>query len=336
MPTNATLAQPFQTRTCSANIAHSEPVTLPLTEANFFHRRRANGTLYIESRCQACRRMRDREVRRLRAAGMPVRACRATRTLAERRFGIEIEYIGRSSEVAREMEARGVRCSVEDYNHRVRPGWKIVRDASVSGGFELVSPPLRGEEGLRQLKVACDALDAAGARVDRQCGLHIHHDVRDLDAPAFGRLFRGWSRNQSNTDMLVAASRRGSRWAMPLTEREVRRIEELPSLDDATVRAYFNSYRIDRYRSLNVVCFPRYGTVEVRQHQGSLNYSKISAWVAYGQAMIAAAVAGDVAAETSAEALLDKLAADGHMAAETATYLKTRAAHFAGRVAAAA
>lgn len=330
MPTNATLAQPFQTRTCSANIAHSEPVTLPLTEANFFHRRRANGTLYIESRCQACRRMRDREVRRLRAAGMPVRARRATRTLAERRFGIEIEYIGRSSEVAREMEARGVRCSVEDYNHRVRSGWKIVSDASVSGGYELVSPPLRGEEGLRQLKIACDALDAAGARVDRQCGLHIHHDVHDLDAPAFGRLFRGWSRNQRNTDSLVAASRRGSQWARAHSDAEIRRIESLSSMDDGSVRRMLSG--MDRYRSLNAICFPRYGTVEARQHQGTINAKKIGAWVRYGQAMIDAAVAGDVPAAGSTSELLDALTGHGLPAAD-ATYLKARADHFSGRTA---
>jgi predicted RNA-binding Zn-ribbon protein involved in translation (DUF1610 family) len=193
---------------------------LPVTEANFFHRRRNNGALWIDTRCQPCRRTVDRENRRRRAAGNPVRPRRSI--TSTRKFGIEIEYIGDSSPVAREMVARGLRCAREGYNHQVRGGWKIVPDGSISGGFELVSPPLSGDAGFREVELACEALEAAGARINRSCGLHVHHDANDLDAPALGRLFRGWFLNQGNVDWLVAASRRGSQWARPLAAREVR------------------------------------------------------------------------------------------------------------------
>lgn len=307
--------------------------TLAITEDNFFHRRRNDGSVWVDTRCQPCRREVDRENRRRRAAGMPVRSRRNRAT--GRKFGVEIEYIGDNHSVEREMTARGLICNVEGYNHQIRRNtWKIVTDASVSGGYELVSPPLSGQDGLNQLEKACEALAAGGARVSRACGLHVHHDVSDLDAPAFGRLARGWSRNQSATDRLVAASRRSSQWAQPLEEHEVRHIEALASMEDQVVRSHLSGYRINRYRSLNVACYPRYGTVEIRQHQGTLNFKKIAAWMAYGQAFIAAAQAGEIAVADNVGALLDEFSSAGHLTADQATYLNARAAHFAGRAAA--
>jgi hypothetical protein len=45
----------------------------------------------------------------------------------------------------------------------------------------------------------------------------------------------------------------------------------------------------DRYRSLNLTAFAQYGTVEVRQHEGTLDSNKILAWVQYGQTVIESA-----------------------------------------------
>lgn len=316
-------------RTCSANLTHAHPITLLLTEENFFHRRRANGELWIDARCQSCRRFRDREVRRLRAAGTPVRARR--RAASARKFGVEIEYLGSSRDLLVAMRTVGLECESEGYNHRVSRAWKIVPDGSIHGGYELVSPPLSGEAGIREVELACQALQTAGATVSRACGLHVHHEVRDLDAPALGRLFRGWSRNQSNINALVAASRRNSQWAQPLSEMEVARVEALRSTDSDVIRRAFSGYIVDRYRALNIASYPRYGTVEVRQHQGSLNASKIIAWVRFGQALIAAAVAGDVPAADSIGDLIAQLVRDGGLPADTATFLLARAEHFQRR-----
>lgn len=293
-----------------------------LTDENFYRR---PGQDRHEARCQTCRRARNAEVRRLRRAGQPVRAGRF-----ERKFGVEIEFVGAGySAVVREMTARGVSCSYEGYTHRVGRAWKIVMDGSVPGGYELVSPPLKGAAGLAELKKACEALSAAGARVDRRCGLHVHHDVSDLDASAFGRLARFWQRNQHATDGLVAPSRRNSTWARPLSEREVVMIER-SNASVTAIRGYFYSDR--RYRSLNVASFPRYGTVEIRQHQGTTAFAKIAAWIAYGQAFIAVAKGdGAIDAADSTGDLLDALVAHGGLPAAQATALRRRAEHFAAR-----
>lgn len=301
-----------------------------LAPENFYHRIPRGGTVadatWIDRRCLSCCMERTRETARLRRSGQGVRS----RGRFERKFGVEIEFVGAGySAVVREMTARGVSCSYEGYTHRVGRAWKIVMDGSVPGGYELVSPPLKGAAGLAELKKACEALSAAGARVDRRCGLHVHHDVSDLDASAFGRLARFWQRNQHATDGLVAPSRRNSNWARPLSEREVVAIER-SNASVTAIRSYFYSDR--RYRSLNVASFPRYGTVEIRQHQGTTAFAKIAAWIAYGQAFIAVAKGdGAIDAADSTGDLLDALVAHGGLPAAQATALRRRAEHFAAR-----
>lgn len=292
----------------------------PLNPENFHHRNN-----WIDARCQDCRRAVDAANRQARRQGEGVRA--------GRRFGIEIEFIGSGRAVEAQMRALGLDCNVEHYNHHVRSGWKIVPDASVARGMELVSPPLRGANGREQVKKACRALAAAGARINGSCGLHVHHDCNDLNGGQLAKLGRAWARNQRNTDNLVARSRRGSysQWCRPLTESEVQRLEGLPALStgDSLQSALRNAY-IDRYRSINFSCFPRYGTVEIRQHQGTLNAKKILAWIAYGQAFIRAAKSSQVIPTpgTTAE-LLDALSAHG-MGTPTVAYLKSRANYFTG------
>jgi Putative amidoligase enzyme. len=105
-----------------------------------------------------------------------------------RLWGVEIEFLDtvNREDVARKMTEKGVLCYVEGYNHTTRGHWKVVTDASC--GYELVSPPLKGEEGFRQLKIACEVLNELGAKVDKRCGLHVHHDANDFTVDTFKRV----------------------------------------------------------------------------------------------------------------------------------------------------
>lgn len=298
------------TRTCT-HPEHAGARELPATNDNFYCNPAGRWNVW----CRECMRA-DQRARR---ANGPRRITR--------KFGVEIEFIGNRYDLEREMLARGLRVHNAGYTHRVMSSWKIVTDASVMNGYELVSPPMKGRNGMDQLRKACEALAAANVTVNRSCGLHVHHQVSDLSTTAFGRLFRAWSNNQRNVDGLVAASRRNTQWARPLSAAEVAHAEALP---DATVAASHFAY-VDRYRSLNVAAFPRYGTVEVRQHQGTTNFDKIAAWVTFGQAFIAWAKSdAPVDSELTTDALVDRLTNYGLTAAH-ATFLKARAAHFAGR-----
>ena len=139
------------------------------------------------------------------------------------------------------MVAQGLRCELQSYNHRTQYVWKIVPDGSVRGGAELVSPVLRGDDGFGQLAAAGRALATAGCKVNRTTGLHVHHDVRDLDVASFRRLVHNWHDSQDAIDGLVARSRRNQRgtydldgyrnFCMRLDTYDLARVDTLSSMD---------------------------------------------------------------------------------------------------------
>lgn len=291
--------------------------TFPTTTEHWSVRR--DGTINLDGWCRTCSREYSRRYR--------------TPRTGTRKFGIEIEFAGTSREaVAQEMRSRGLDVSIEGYNHYVRSGWKLVSDCSC--GYELVSPPLKGADGFDQVRKACDALQAAGARINVHCGLHVHHDVADLDLDGLRRAVRTYHSSQLAINGLVAQSRRttvtdtrhgttGNRWCLPLTNIELAHIDRLTHRQTVSSLA-----RADRYRTLNLTSLPKYGTLEIRQHQGTLNAKKIIAWIEFGQAIFAAAKAGHEANAIDTDALVDTLVARGKLKAATATYLKARAAQF--------
>lgn len=249
---------------------------------------------------------------------------RGTGTHGERRFGLEIEFIGDPYALERELRARGIAVVREAYNHTTRSHWKIVPDGSLGrNGAELVSPILRGDAGREQVRKVGAALSAAGCRVDRSTGLHVHHDVRNLGLAAFKRLVRNWADSQDAIDQMVARSRRRGRneYCRRLTTGMLMQVDSLSTMDR---RMAASVLRGCRYRTLNFQSYGRYGTVEIRQHQGTIDAKKILAWVAFGQAMIAAAVAGQTLAHRSGLDLLLVLGHTRRLNSESAAFLADR------------
>jgi hypothetical protein len=279
--------------------------------------------------CRSCIREQNRQ-RRL--TGQPISGRRmrravaaTTATLGTRQFGVEIEFCRASQrQVHQQMANVGLTC---DYGYGSgRPGaWMVKPDGTDGVTGELVSPPLSGPEGRRQVELACQALRYAGARVSRACGLHVHFDVNDYDLPTFKRAYRNWFHAQETINLLVSPSRRYNGFCSPISETEVLRLEGLRDLDRRSVQASSPS----RYRSLNAVAYGRHGTLEVRQHQGTTDAAKILAWVEFGQSLMDyAAQGGTFRAHISLAEMLTQL--QDVMTDATAAYLRRRAAHFSG------
>jgi len=119
-----------------------------------------------------------------------------------RKFGLELEVVcdedAIPEDVVEEIHAASglkVENAVCDYYANVDPEddrWHAKSDSSVHApGFELASPPLRGERGLRELQKMVSVLrDYCAA--DNSCGLHIHHEVMDFlpyQAEAIWRIY---------------------------------------------------------------------------------------------------------------------------------------------------
>jgi hypothetical protein len=225
--------------------------------------------------------------------------------LTDRKFGIELELFATRENpsdhaaIVRALTEAGVECKYEGYHHNTRPYWKVVTDASVETpngrkGLELVSPPLSGEEGLREVEKVCGALATIGAWVSRSCGMHVHHDAADMNIDAIKDLAWLMNRFAPVFDGLVPLSRRAgqNRFCEHWSEYHLTELARVRTLGDLRMRYHGESHA--RYRTLNVCSVQRHGTVEFRQHGGTVEGSKIVAWTLLTQGLVEKAQAARV------------------------------------------
>jgi hypothetical protein len=189
-------------------------------------------------------------------------------------FGIEIETIAPPSAV----ENDGLR--IGSYRHGIQVpylprGWKAEQDGSIdnsAGGYrcEIVSPILKGDEGIRQVIQVVEILVAKGHRVNASCGVHIHIGWNpEWSSEALARLIT-----------IVAYLEKGLYAITGTKSRERCRY-------CAGIRKYGNEKDAkpaldrNRYHALNITNLT-YGskrTVEFRVFSGSLNATKIVGWI---------------------------------------------------------
>jgi hypothetical protein len=220
-----------------------------------------------------------------------------------RTFGVELEFIlpHRVATLATRLNAVNITCYSEHYNHYTRDYWKIVSDATVHSetGYtpmELVSPPLRGLDGLRQLETVCMVLNELNAKVNRSCGLHVHHDARNLELQEWKSIVKSYIKYEDTIDLLMAPSRRGNgnQWSRSLKGSYAGyTVNELWARVDRSYDVYNLQQMFGtRYIKLNLEASTLHGTVEYRQHGGTTNFTKIAAWVALTQGFVTSAVQG--------------------------------------------
>ena len=259
-----------------------------------------------------------------------------------RTFGIEIEaYNVDKHTLCAALNAAGVACFVETYNHETRYGhWKIVPDGSIQGmqSFELVSPPLKGQAGLNAIKTVCRVLAACGAKVNKSCGLHVHHDANDLTLNAWKNLCKYYMKYEETLDTLLPWSRRANNnGTTPDGRYEHQNFCQSLRLQFATLRDGFVAIdratdlrslasilcAQDRYYKLNLMAFWRHGTVEVRHHSGTVDYEKIAAWVSLTQGMLERACAR-ASVKASGRTAIDQICHRMHLAEHTVKFYTAR------------
>ena len=134
----------------------------------------------------------------------------------QRRFGIEIEVVNTDrTKLVNAMREQGLDCQYHGYTHQTTSHWKIVTDASVRGGYELVSPILEGEEGLLAVKKATKAISASKRhsdmdQVNRSCGIHVHIEASNLSSKDIYFVIKRYQDNESAIDSWMPMSRRAN------------------------------------------------------------------------------------------------------------------------------
>jgi hypothetical protein len=221
---------------------------------------------------------------------------------SSRKFGVEIETSRSGPSIARIVRAlndAGIATANTGYTHRTMSTWKVVPDAST--GPEVVSPPLSGQAGLDEVARVCEVLQSIGCSVDRSTGLHVHHDFSDGTKANLKSILFLYAKAQNLTGALLP-SRANSRWASPLSVEAIRYLDSRMNRrarqvgQAADLRFYANNIVGGRYNAVNPQAYSNHGTIEFRQHSGSLNASKIQAWVVFTQNVVSVGIAKTVGA----------------------------------------
>jgi hypothetical protein len=225
-------------------------------------------------------------------------------------FGAELECflpIGMThrAAAARIAAETGIECHAEGYNHYTRPTWKIVTDGSLGNyqrGAEIVSPILSGEEGIEALAKVCRALTDMGAKVNKNCGFHVHIGMRGESLDTWKNVIRAYAAFETQIDNLMPTSRRANnncycRSIARIDHAALERATDLSGVDRAVdLRGAYDR----RYAKVNLQSYYRHGTIEFRQHSGTVDADKATNWVRFLLAMVEAARKGKKPATTAA------------------------------------
>lgn len=241
-------------------------------------------------------------------------------------FGVELEFTHprryRASVVAA-LVAAGISAVEEGYNHTTRDHWKVTSDGSLMDytySSEIVSPVLTGDEGFSQLTKVCEVLTALGCKVNKKCGMHVHVGARNENVDFFKSLVRLYSKSEAAVESFLAPSRRG--YANPfcgpvrINQAKLDAAVTVEQVAEATSQNHSQNPRdtilrsSNRYRKLNLQSFWQHGTVEFRQHHGTVDADKACNWVRFCLRMVLAARKGVVLTDVTLESLLTILEAD--------------------------
>lgn len=200
-------------------------------------------------------------------------------------FGVELETtISRESSIRVGGYHSGA--DVEGF-----PGWKAERDSSISYGpgqkpCEFVSPVLRGADGIREVLRMVDHIKDNGGEVNTSCGFHVHVGVKGLTAAQIKQVVRAFAKHEKALYASTGTTRReqGS-YCRPIKgnasyEALFKDGQGIPKSGHNPDMLAGNHDFFERYHSLNITnLFGRRAAIEVRVFAGTLNPTKIVAYI---------------------------------------------------------
>jgi hypothetical protein len=175
--------------------------------------------------------------------------------------------------------------------------WKVVNDMSVRGsgvnGLEFVSPILKGDDGLDQVRKIADALLAMGCTVNQTCGFHVHVGNHGGQLDFYKSLVKLYARFEDVLDSFMPPSRRAnSATYCRSIKLGAGRIDDCRSASEIAMTLR-NASRADapKYHKVNLVPIGK-PTVEFRHHAGTVDSAKAVNWIVKCLRMVAAAREG--------------------------------------------
>lgn len=142
--------------------------------------------------------------------------------------------------------------------------WGIHEDTTTGSGYEVLTPVLHLDEFAEKLKPTMDYL-SEHSEVTRKEGTHMHvGNFKDVDHAM--RFFQLCVQSEPLwATWLVSKSRRDNQYC-------------LNTADGAITMRTSGFHTTSRYVKVNAQSYSEHGTIEIRAHQGTLDYVKMHAW----------------------------------------------------------
>jgi hypothetical protein len=136
-----------------------------------------------------------------------------------------------------------------------------------------------------------------------------------------------YANNQRHIDNLVSLSRRNNSYCRKYGTYMVNAMKSNASSDKQSLRGFTNKYTV-----VNIAPLFSYGTIEFRQHQGSVNAKKIASWVKFVMGIVdASQMVADLDTSVELDNMFDVMVDKKILEQDTATYLKGRQTTLASR-----
>jgi hypothetical protein len=160
----------------------------------------------------------------------------------------------------------GVEIECSDGNRNPPRGWEFRYEHC---GYEFVSPLLNGSKGLDEIRYLYGCVEP---EVDRNCGLHVHVDVRDFDDNEKLELVKRLQKDKHLFTSKVDPFRLTNSFCNT----------ELPLI---SYRDTFYSYTCklqgDRFCWVNLLSVYKHGSIEFRLHEATEDVEKVCDWVEF-------------------------------------------------------
>ena len=224
------------------------------------------------------------------------------------KYGVEIEFLGITREAAAEVVAdffgtgffyEGGELKERDIADGDQRLWRVVRDASIEAysdeeQCELVTPILTYSD-LEILQQLASKLKAAGASVNRSCGLHIHVDAKGFTPQALVNLVTLVGSKEQLLYRALGIPKDRMRYCKRINDELVESIlkKKPESLEELRKEWYLESpyetvagkYHSTRYHGLNLHAMFTKGTIEFRLFNSTLEEKEVKAYIQFALAL---------------------------------------------------
>jgi hypothetical protein len=173
-------------------------------------------------------------------------------------IGVELEFCAPISE--EKLALKLFQAGIHKFAQLKQDGSLRPQDAEI--GYELAV--LLPEQNYKaDLKVVLDVLKSIKATAtDRRCGFHVHLDMRNRNKD---RVFHNLVSCQKVLFKLVDPARYGNEFCQIVNSKKM--------------PINFTGQRQERYKTINAAAYYKYRTLEVRMHEGSVDYDQIVGWI---------------------------------------------------------